>query len=173
MSTFAGLPLHPLIVHVVVVLLPLATIGAVLLALRPAWRRPLGVPTLLVALVGVAAVPLTSSSGWKLRSALGGGSPLVLEHAARAAFLLPVAVAFLLLLAGGLLAERTARSHDETARTGRSHDTGPATATATTPVRARVATVLHALAAVAGVVVTALVIWIGHSGATSVWQGVF
>ncbi len=169
-STVAGLPLHPLVIHAVVVLLPLAAIGAVLLALRPAWRPPLGVPTLLVAMVGVAAVPLATSSGWKLKAALGDGSPLVVEHAARAAFLLPVAVLFLLLLAGGVLAERTALSPDRVARTGRSHDAR--TATVTAPTRARVATVLTALAAVVGVVVTVLVVWIGHAGATAVWQGV-
>lgn len=172
-STFAGLPLHPLVIHAVVVLLPLATIGAVLVALRPAWRRSLGVPTVLVALVGVLAVPLATSSGWRLKAALGGDSPLVLEHAARAAFLLPMSVAFLLLLAGGLYADRTALSRGGFARTGRSLDNGPGTATApTVTAPARVATVLTALAAVAGLVVTALVIWIGHSGATAVWQGV-
>lgn len=175
MFTVAGLPLHPLVIHAVVVLLPLAAIGTVLLALRPAWRRPLGVPTLLVALVGVIAVPLAITSGSQLRAALGGGGPLVVEHAARAAFLLPAAVAFLLLLAGGLHAERTARWRDGIARACRSRNVGPGTATARTtitPARARVATALTALAAVVGVVVTALVVWIGHSGATAVWLGV-
>ena len=38
-----GLPVHPLVVHAVVVLLPLAALGTIALAVRPAWRRPYGV----------------------------------------------------------------------------------------------------------------------------------
>ena len=34
-----GLPVHPLVVHAVVVLLPLATLGLIAIAVRPAWRR--------------------------------------------------------------------------------------------------------------------------------------
>ena len=81
MYTVAGLPLHPLVVHAVVVLLPLAAVGTLAAAARPAWRRVLAIPTLLVALAGAVAVPLASSSGWQLRRTMGGGSPLVAEHA--------------------------------------------------------------------------------------------
>ena len=40
-----GLPVHPLVVHAVVVLVPLAALGTIAIALRPAWRphvRPPG-----------------------------------------------------------------------------------------------------------------------------------
>ena len=33
-----GIPLHPLVVHAVVVLLPLAVLGTIAIALRPSWR---------------------------------------------------------------------------------------------------------------------------------------
>lgn len=152
--TVAGLPLHPLVIHAVVVLLPLAALGTLAMAVRPVWRRALGVPTLLVALVGVVAVPVATTSGWQLNRALGGGSPLVLEHAARASVLLPVAVLFLVLLAATVLVERTALSANRVGRTGRSPSGD------------------GVLAGAAGVAVAGLVVWIGHAGATAVWQGV-
>lgn len=154
--TVAGLPLHPLIVHAVVVLLPLAAVGTLAVAARPAWRRALTIPTLLVALVGAVAVPLASSSGDQLRSTMGGGSPLVAEHADRASFLLPAAVLFVVLLAAVVYADRrmlvAAGSHAE-----------PAPAS-------RLAPGLAIAAAVVGLVVTALVVWIGHAGASAVWS---
>lgn len=95
--TVAGLPLHPLVVHAVVVLLPLAAIGTVTVAVRPALRRTLGIPVLLVALAGTVAVPSATLSGQRLRASMGGGSPLVAEHAARAPALLPAAALFVVL----------------------------------------------------------------------------
>ncbi|MBC8092563.1 MAG: hypothetical protein H7Y15_11605, partial [Pseudonocardia sp.] len=47
MLTLDGVPLHPLVIHAVVVLLPLAAVGTLAMAVRPVWRRSLGVPTLL------------------------------------------------------------------------------------------------------------------------------
>lgn len=43
-----GLPVHPLVVHAVVVLLPLAIVGTILVAVRPTWRRAYG-PLVVVA----------------------------------------------------------------------------------------------------------------------------
>ncbi len=39
-----GLPIHPLVVHGVVVLLPLAILGTIAIAARPAWRADLRPP---------------------------------------------------------------------------------------------------------------------------------
>ncbi len=49
-----GLPLHPLAVHVPVVLLPLGALSLLLLLLVPRWRAVLAWPT--VAVLGIAAV---------------------------------------------------------------------------------------------------------------------
>lgn len=66
-----GLPMHPLVVHAVVVLLPLAVLGTVALALRPAWRRSYGVVVLLVAAAGTALVPVATASGEALEHRVG------------------------------------------------------------------------------------------------------
>ncbi len=50
-----GIPVHPLVVHAVVVLLPLALLGTIAIAVKPAWRRPYG--PLVVAAVAVSARP--------------------------------------------------------------------------------------------------------------------
>ena len=66
MDTINGLPLHPLLVHVVVVIWPLAAICAVLGVVWPAARRKLGVITPILALIALVFVPLTTSAGESL-----------------------------------------------------------------------------------------------------------
>lgn len=54
-DTIAGLPVHPLVVHAVVVLLPLASVVTAAVAVRPAWRRFAPAVVALNAVVLVAA----------------------------------------------------------------------------------------------------------------------
>lgn len=74
-----GLPLHPLIVHFVVVLLPIAVLGSILTAVWPAVRRRFG--WLAVAAAGVATVlvPVAKMSGDNLAARVGS-DPLVVKH---------------------------------------------------------------------------------------------
>jgi uncharacterized membrane protein len=60
-----GLPLHALVVHFVVVLLPLAVAGAVVIALWPAARQRFGWLVVAVAAVATALVPVATTSGEK------------------------------------------------------------------------------------------------------------
>ncbi|HEX4253108.1 MAG TPA: DUF2231 domain-containing protein [Pseudonocardia sp.] len=169
MITIGGLPAHPLIVHAVVVLLPLAAVGTLALAARPTWRRNLGVPVFLIALVGVVAVPVATQTGDQLRGLLGGGGPLVEVHEERADHLLPYAILFLVLLLATLLLGRLADRSDAAGQHDGQHD-GQHAGQLRVPVR--LATSVGVLAAVAGLVVTGLVVWIGDAGAKAVWSGV-
>jgi hypothetical protein len=157
-----GIPLHPLVVHAVVVLLPLAALGAVVIALRQSWRRTLGLPVLLVALAGVAAVPVATRTGAQLQAALPGPNSLVATHAQLGEGLLPYAVVFLVLLGAAVLVELSA------ARAG----TGSHAVQTGVLSRSRAAAGLAVVAAPAGIAVTWMVIQIGHAGAAAVWQGV-
>ncbi len=157
-----GIPLHPLVVHAAVVLLPLAALGAVVIAVRRSWRRSFGIPVLLLALVGVATVPMATTTGTQLWAALGARNPLIGVHAERAAWLLPFAVAFLVLLAAAVLTELAATRAE----------VGAHAAPAASPTRYRVATGLSALAALVGIAVTVIVVWIGHTGSVAAWQGI-
>jgi hypothetical protein len=157
MLTFNGLPVHPLIVHAVVVLLPLAAVGSLLVAARPTWRRNLGVPVLLLAAVGTSAVPVAEKTGDQLKAAIGGGGPPVRIHELRADHLLPYALVFVVLLLATLIIGRHADRVEEVG--------------AARPLT-RATTGLAVLTAVFGIVVTGLVVWIGDAGAAAVWQGV-
>jgi len=70
-DTVNGLPVHPLVVHAVVVLLPLAVLGTIALAVRPAWRRPYGPLLSLVAALAVVLCPVATSSGEQLEKHVG------------------------------------------------------------------------------------------------------
>ena len=50
-----GVPIHALIVHVAIVLIPLSAIGAILIAARPKALRLFGAKTVIAAAVGVVA----------------------------------------------------------------------------------------------------------------------
>ena len=161
----AGLPLHPIVVHAVVVLIPLAALGALLVA---AWRRAYGVPTLVLAVAGLLSVPLATTSGNALAAEHGGhGSDALTLHMDRADRVLPTMLVFVVLLAAALwLGRRTDQSADPDAATG-APSGGTAVATRTTSTR--LVPVLAVLAAVAGLVATWFVVLTGHAGATSVW----
>ena len=62
-SEINGLPIHPLIVHVPVVLVPLSLIGVAAALVRPAWKRWM-LPLVTVALgASVVAIQLAVGSG--------------------------------------------------------------------------------------------------------------
>jgi hypothetical protein len=66
---FNGLPLHPLVVHATVVLVPLAALGAVLYAV-PTWRWLLRWPNLLVNLAAAVLVQVSVMSGKSFETSL-------------------------------------------------------------------------------------------------------
>lgn len=66
-----GLPLHTLIVHFVVVLLPLAVLGAIVIAVWPAARQRYGWLVVAVTAVATILVPVATNSGGKLKSRIG------------------------------------------------------------------------------------------------------
>lgn len=143
-----GIPLHPLVVHAAVVFVPLAALGALLMALVPRWRRPYGWLAVIVSAVALVVVPLATSSGNRLLERLELGGPVletVLEHQAMGERLIwAVAPMFGLNLAT-MLALRAGRP-------------------------SRDVMVLAALAAVAAVAAGVIVVLTGHLGSTAVWN---
>lgn len=96
-STIFGLPAHPLIVHAVVVLVPLAALSGLVVAVWPAARAryaPLG---LAIATLALICVPLATHTGEQLESHVRP-SAFVEKHTEMADGLLP----FMLLLWIGL-----------------------------------------------------------------------
>jgi len=171
--TVDGIPAHPLIVHAVVVLLPLAAVGGFVIALRASWRRRFGPVVLALAVLSVAAVPLATNTGEQLKEALAlPDNQLIEKHATLGDQLLPFAIAFgiavLLLVIAGRLADR---ERDAAGTPTDSGDSGDSRGGVSNLWR-RLAIVAAALVAFTAVASTVQVVRIGHSGSVAVWQGV-
>jgi uncharacterized membrane protein len=137
-----GLPLHPLVVHAVVVLLPLVAVGVIALTVRPAWRPRLALPLLgLLAVAAVSAI-VAMLSGRSLAERVG--TPV--QHEQLGTLLAVTAVAYLLLAGYWLWWVRRAEKEPTT----------PQNATGW-------------VASIASVAVVALTIAVGHSGSSAVW----
>jgi hypothetical protein len=75
-SVPGGLPAHPLLVHVPVILIPTASIGALVLMARPRWLAGLGGPWVgLAAVIALGGLDLSINAGKSLRATLGLNSP--------------------------------------------------------------------------------------------------
>lgn len=70
-DTIAGLPIHPLVVHAVIVLLPLACLGAVLVAAKASWNRKYGWLVFACSFVAVGSAFVAKESGQRLASRVG------------------------------------------------------------------------------------------------------
>ncbi|WP_092919329.1 DUF2231 domain-containing protein [Agrococcus baldri] len=152
----AGLPLHPLMVHAVVILVPLTALALVLGSLWPAAQRRLGIVTPLAAALLVVLVPITVSAGEALADIVGE-TPAVETHEDYAEMLLPWVIGMLVVAAAQWAWFRWGgrRGPDGSSR------------------RARPVTiVLAALALVAAAGATVTVVLIGDSGARAVWGGI-
>lgn len=87
-----GLPLHVLLVHFAIVLVPVAAVCAVLVPLWPAARRRLGIVTPLLALATMVLVPIVTDAGAWLQERVPS-TPLIEEHAALGQMLYPWTIA--------------------------------------------------------------------------------
>lgn len=146
-DTIGDLPLHPLVVHVAVVILPLAALALIAIVAVPRWRRPLGWLTMAGLLVGLGGAFAAKESGEALAARVG----LPQDHA-RLGDILPLVagVLFVLAVAWFLLDRRATRAGGRT-------PTG--------------VTILGIIAAVVAVGTIVLTVMVGHSGATAVWAG--
>lgn len=163
-GTILGLPAHPLIVHAVVVLVPLAAVLVAASAVSGRFRHWSRYATPLVALAGLAMVPLASDSGEGLERSVPH-SALVEQHAELADSLLPLMIGMAVVAIALLLLDR--RSSPTTADTADDGSPRPA------PSRQRaVGVVVAALALLVSAGTLVQVGRIGHSGAKAVWTDV-
>src|SRR3954447_19141987 len=87
-DTVFGLPVHPLVVHATVVIVPSAALAVALAALWPRFRVWAGYLPIGLAAAAVVLVPITTSSGEYLQSRVLD-TALVQEHIQMAEGLLP------------------------------------------------------------------------------------
>jgi hypothetical protein len=154
---FNGLPLHPLIIHVVVVFAPLAGIGGLLYAAVPKWRWWLRWPLVASAVIAAVAGIIAVQSGQDLENQRHLQTlPELATHSARGRFLRWVMLAFLVptALAAWQLGGPSPVSTDGKTRDGR---TGV------------VAWAIQLLLVAGAITVLVCVFLTGDSGAKSVW----
>jgi hypothetical protein len=92
-----GLPLHPLVVHAVVVLLPLATLGALAVAARPRWGRTYGPLVAGASVLAAVAAVVAVEAGQALQVVMSNDGDLlegIARHSAHGLIVRTLALAF-------------------------------------------------------------------------------
>jgi hypothetical protein len=167
-----GLPLHALVVHAVVVLVPMAVLGAVLIAVWPAARRRYRWPVLALTALATVSIPIATSTGEGLEHSLPR-SPLIQAHAHLGDQLLPFAAALLVVVAVLAFADRYSAPVDEgtPGPSGAGAARGGVAVAERTQTWARPVTLVLAVLAVVLAAVTAVqVVRIGDAGARAAWS---
>ncbi len=139
--------MHPLVVHFAVVLLPLAALGLVVLVFVPKWADRFGWLTLGALVVGTGAAFVAKESGEALARSVGDPQ----DHASWGDVLPVLAVGLVVLAAIWFFLFRRAGG--------------------STRPRSMAATVAGVLTALLALIVTAVTVVVGHSGAQAAWAG--
>jgi plastocyanin/uncharacterized membrane protein len=144
-ARFDGLPLHPLLVHAPVVLIPVVALGLVLVLARPALRRQLAPLVAVLAVVAAATATAAVWTGGELAEALGRGAELD-HHRAWGRWSRTAAIT---VAVGAIAFAVVDRWHHR---------------------RANVAAMLGVVTSGLALATVAIVAIAGHSGATLAWQ---
>lgn len=144
-----GLPIHPLVVHATVVVVPLAAAVLALAVTSARFRAWAGWLPLGLAVVSVALVPITTASGDRFEELLGIAPEVIERHRELGELLVWWCLGMLAVAAASTVAHRRSEPPSRPLSRG---------------------------LAVAGVAVAVgtivMVVLIGHSGADAAWGGV-
>jgi hypothetical protein len=152
----AGLPLHPLVVHAAVVLIPLAVLSVIAFALWPQHRWATRWPTAALTVAAFGSAWVARLSGDALLESRPELARLVEDHAERGELLSVLVTAFAVVVAVGIwsLGGPTALASGRGARESRV---------------VALDRVLPAVLVLLGVAVLVLAVLAGDSGARAVW----
>lgn len=169
MDLIDGIPAHPLVVHLPVVLIPLALVAAILMLVRPQWRKASWV---VVALAGIGLVGalLAENSGEALEKRVQE-SEAVEEHAEQGELVPPVTGLFVLAAAGVAGSEfmRQRKVASQGTSVGGVNSAASVNASARDTLK-MASTVLAVASVLTGAGATYVTYAAGHSGAKSAWE---
>lgn len=160
--TFNGMPLHPLFVHAVVMLVPVASIAAIVGSVWPKARRKMGIVTPILAVAAAGSAAFTMQAGEWLEAHVDE-TKLLETHTDGADMVPPWIIFMLVAVVGQWLWFRT---QDKRAAAGKASLLSPAlTRTATW--------IIAILVIVASLGATTIIAIVGDAGAKAVWDGAF
>jgi hypothetical protein len=155
---FGDLPLHVLVIHLTVLVLPVAALTAIVYALVPKWRWLLRWPTLVLGVGALVCAFVAKKSGEAFVAAIPQLEPLVKIHRERGNLLFWFVLVFALVAVAAFLLL-----------------TGPSALASGKGAKATKSRPLELVTSVAIVVVGVLVIYqtirTGDAGAKAVWGG--
>jgi hypothetical protein len=150
-DTIFGLPVHILVIHAVVVLVPLCAVGVIVAAVSRTWRERLAVPIVVLLTFAVASAFVAKLSGQKLYDRLIGGgltpSDDLVRHTDLGRWAPWVVLAFWIIVVAWLAVAGNRERADG------------------------IVVVLAVLAVAAGIGATAYIALVGDAGSRSVWKG--
>jgi Predicted membrane protein (DUF2231) len=190
-SSIFGVPAHPLLVHIPIVLLPLAGVGAIAMAFSARLRARIGWIVVVLTAVAFVGIHFAVESGESLEDHVDRTAALS-EHTSLAESMQALSFVFLVVVVGLMAldwwtrrAERTEGSNEagNAGEGGSAGGTGTATGTATiTRSRSRAGTdravpawlmlATGVLVVVSAVLVNVQLVRVGHNGAKASWDGV-
>lgn len=148
LDTVLGLPVHVLVIHGVLVLVPAAALAAITISVVDRWRARFGYVVLALTTVALVLVPVATRSGEALKQRIDAGGIVarqIEDHQAAGELVIwPVLAVWVLTVVLMVLHRR--------------------------PHSRAVARVLAVLMVVAGLAATAQVVIAGHLGSTAVWS---
>lgn len=161
-DTIFGLPVHPLVVHAVVVLVPMAAAGAVVIALVPRWRATFAWIVVALTAAGTVSAFVAKQAGEALEDRVEDTliDTTLLDTHTDAGETVPLFVLGMLVVLVAFVLYSRAR--DRAAQ--RDGASGPAS-------RDLIGTVLAGVLVLASILATFGVIRAGHTGSESVWKG--
>lgn len=145
-----GIPVHPLVVHAIVVLFPVAAVGTLAIVLRPAWRITYGPLVVGAAAIATVLSPVATSSGEEFQRRVGDAG----RHAELGNQLIFFAIPLLVLSAALVLLEWRRRRAPQP------------------PSSRTMIDVVAALSVVAALACAVQVYRVGDSGARAAWGDV-
>ncbi len=145
-----GLPVHTLVVHFAVVMLPLSAIALIAIILVPKWRGAFVWATIVGLIIGTGAAIISKASGEQLAERIG----LPVTHAKWGDLLPVIAILLIVTAAVWLWLERRATRRDPSSATR--IGSGPQLA-------------VGIIALGLAVITIGMTIVVGHTGASAVW----
>ena len=152
LTTLFGLPAHPLLVHIPIVLLPLVGVGAIAIAVSSSTRQRFGTAVLVLASVAFVGTLLAAGSGESLVESVDSSAALR-KHVDLARAMRPLAFVLLLAIGGIVLIDQLKRRGKPLPQW----------------VPRWTGTALGATTIVLAVVTTGWLVAVGHNGAEATW----